>query len=145
MTACTGNIMILVDTHPGYRQITLNRPDRLNALQPEMADAIIAALDDAQADESCRAVLLTGAGRGFCAGQDLTAIAEADPDDIADLLDSYHPVIEKIRELSLPVVAAINGVAAGAGCNLALACDIVIAARSASFVQAFSRIGLVPD
>ena len=79
---------ILVDTHPGYRQITLNRPDRLNALLPEMADAIIAALDDAQADGACRAVLLTGAGRGFCAGQDLTAIAGADPDDIDDLLDS---------------------------------------------------------
>src|SRR4051794_25078408 len=137
--------MILVDTHPGYRQITLNRPDRLNALQPEMADAIIAALDDAQADVSCRAVLLTGAGRGFCAGQDLTAIAGADPDDIADLLDAYHPMIEKIRESPLPVVAAVNGVAAGAGCNLALACDIVIAAQSASFVQAFARIGLVPD
>jgi 2-(1,2-epoxy-1,2-dihydrophenyl)acetyl-CoA isomerase len=137
--------MILVDTLPLYRRITLNRPDRLNALLPEMADAMIAALDDAQADESCRAVLLTGAGRGFCAGQDLTTIVDANPDDIADLLDSYHPVIEKIRELPLPVVAAVNGVAAGAGCNLALACDIVIAARSASFVQAFSRIGLVPD
>jgi len=137
--------MILVDTLPLYRRITLNRPDRLNALLPEMAEAIIAALDDAHADKSCRAVLLTGAGRGFCAGQDLTAIVDADPDDIADLLDSYHPVIEKIRELPLPVVAAVNGVAAGAGCNLALACDIVVAARSASFVQAFSRIGLVPD
>ncbi|MGD9618257.1 MAG: enoyl-CoA hydratase-related protein [Alphaproteobacteria bacterium] len=137
--------MILIDTHAGYRQITLNRPDRLNALQIEMAEAIIAALDDAQADETCRAVLLTGAGRGFCAGQDLTSIAGAAPDDVADLLDSYHPMIEKIRELPLPVVAAVNGVAAGAGCNLALACDIVIAARSASFVQAFARIGLIPD
>jgi 2-(1,2-epoxy-1,2-dihydrophenyl)acetyl-CoA isomerase len=137
--------MILVDTHPFYRQITLNRPDRLNALQPEMAEAILAALDDAQEDEACRAVLLTGAGRGFCSGQDLTAIVDADPDDIADLLDSYHPVIEKIRDLPLPVIAAVNGVAAGAGCNLALACDIVIAARSANFVQAFSRIGLIPD
>jgi 2-(1,2-epoxy-1,2-dihydrophenyl)acetyl-CoA isomerase len=137
--------MILVETHPFYRQITLNRPDRLNALQPEMADAILAALDEAQEDEACRAVLLTGAGRGFCSGQDLTGIVDADPDDIADLLDSYHPVIEKIRELPVPVVAAVNGVAAGAGCNLALACDIVIAARSATFVQAFSRIGLVPD
>ena len=132
--------MILVDTHPLYRRITLNRPDRLNALLPEMADAMIAALDEAQADEACRAVLLTGAGRGFCAGQDLTEIVDADPDDIADLLDSYHPVIEKIRELPLPVVAAVNGVAAGAGCNLALACDIVIAARSAKF-----RAGLLPD
>ena len=137
--------MIRVDTHRLYRQITLNRPDRLNALLPEMADAISAALDEAQADKDCRAVLLTGAGRGFCAGQDLAAIAGADPDDIEDLLERYHPVIEKIRELPLPVVAAVNGVAAGAGCNLALACDIVIAARSASFDQAFARIGLVPD
>lgn len=137
--------MILVDTHPSYRQITLNRPDRLNALQPEMAESIVAALDAAQEDETCRAVLLTGAGRGFCSGQDLTAIVDADPDNIADLLDLYHPLIEKIRELPLPVVAAVNGVAAGAGCNLALACDIVIAARSATFVQAFSRIGLIPD
>ena len=136
---------ILVDIHPSYRRITLNRPDRLNALLPEMADAIIAALDAAQADESCRAVLLTGAGRGFCAGQDLTAIVDADPADIGDLLERYHPMIEKIRELPLPVIAAVNGVAAGAGCNLALACDIVIAARSATFVQAFARIGLVPD
>ena len=93
--------MILVDTHPLYRQITLNRPDRLNALTVEMADAIIAALDDAQADESCRAVLLTGAGRGFCAGQDLTAIAGADPDDIGDLLERYHPLIEKIARVAV--------------------------------------------
>jgi 2-(1,2-epoxy-1,2-dihydrophenyl)acetyl-CoA isomerase len=143
--ACGGRAMILVDTHPFYRQITLNRPERLNALHVEMADAIVAALDEAQADASCRAILLTGAGRGFCAGQDVTAIADADPDDIADLLEHYHPVIEKVRELRLPVVAAVNGVAAGAGCNLALACDIVIASRSASFVQAFARIGLVPD
>ena len=137
--------MILVETHPFYRQITLNRPERLNALTAEMADAMIAALDAAQEDEACRAVLLTGAGRGFCAGQDLTAIVDAGPDDIADLLDSYHPLIEKIRALPLPVVCAVNGVAAGAGRNLALACDIVMAARSASFVQAFARIGLVPD
>ena len=137
--------MILVDTLPLYRRITLNRPDRLNALMPEMADAMIAALDDAQADESCRAVLLTGAGRGFCAGQDLTEIVGASPADLERLLEHYHPLILKIRALPIPVVCAVNGVAAGAGANLALACDIVLAARSATFVQAFTRIGLVPD
>jgi 2-(1,2-epoxy-1,2-dihydrophenyl)acetyl-CoA isomerase len=142
---------ILVETHPGYRQITLNRPERLNALTVEMADALSAALDAAAADAACRALLLTGAGRGFCAGQDLTAIASASdnigaaPADIAPLLDHYHPLIRKLRALPMPIVCAVNGVAAGAGANLALACDIVLAARSASFVQAFGRIGLIPD
>ena len=136
---------ILVENRPGYRLVTLNRPERLNALTVEMADALVAALDAASADKSCRAVLLTGAGRGFCAGQDLTAIAGAGPAEIAALLDRYHPAIRKMRELPLPVIAAVNGVAAGAGANLALACDIVLAARSAVFVQAFARIGLVPD
>ena len=136
---------ILVEQRPGYRVITLNRPERLNALTVEMADALIEALDSADADESCRAVLLTGAGRGFCAGQDLTAITDMEPDEIGGLLDHYNPLVEKLRELPLPVVCAVNGVAAGAGANLALACDIVLAGRSASFVQAFARIGLVPD
>ena len=136
---------IIVEDQSGYRKITLNRPDRLNALTVEMADALTAALDAAAADRSCRALMLTGAGRGFCAGQDLTAIAGASPDQVATLLDHYHPIIEKIRDLPIPVVAAVNGVAAGAGANLALACDIVLAADSATFMQAFARIGLVPD
>ena len=136
---------IIVEQHPGYRQITLNRPERLNALTVEMADALMAALDAAAGDDDCRALLLTGAGRGFCAGQDLTAIAGANPAEIERLLEHYNPLIEKIRALPIPVVAAVNGVAAGAGANLALACDIVMAARSASFMQAFARIGLVPD
>jgi 2-(1,2-epoxy-1,2-dihydrophenyl)acetyl-CoA isomerase len=136
---------ILVEHRPFYRLITLNRPEQLNALTVEMAEALIAALDAAEADESCRAVLLTGAGRGFCAGQDLTAIADLDPEEIGDLLDHYNPLVVKLRDLPLPVVCAVNGVAAGAGANLALACDIVLAARSASFVQAFARVGLVPD
>src|SRR5215475_15848780 len=134
---------ILVEKHAGYRQITLNRPERLNALTAEMGSALLAALDEAEADETCRALLLTGAGRGFCAGQDLSALA-ADT-DLAKLLDHYNPVIRKLRNLRLPVVCAVNGVAAGAGANLALACDIVVAARSATFVQAFARIGLIPD
>lgn len=136
---------IIVEQHSGYRQITLNRPDRLNALTVEMGAALMAALDAAACDDDCRALLLTGAGRGFCAGQDLTAIAGASSAEIERLLDHYHPLIEKIRALPIPVVAAVNGVAAGAGANFALACDIVLAARSATFVQAFARIGLVPD
>jgi 2-(1,2-epoxy-1,2-dihydrophenyl)acetyl-CoA isomerase len=136
---------ILIDTRPGYRVITLNRPERLNALTVAMADALMAALAAAEADNTCRAVLLTGAGRGFCAGQDLTAIVDAGPDEIADLLDHYNPLISRLRALPLPVVCAVNGVAAGAGANLGLACDIVLAAKSASFVQAFARIGLIPD
>src|SRR5438876_54252 len=136
---------ILVETHPGYRLITLNRPERLNALTVEMAEALSAALDAAEADDSCRALLITGAGRAFCAGQDLTAIVGMAPSEIGHLLDHYNPLIAKLRALPMPVVCAVNGVAAGAGANLALACDIVLAGEGASFVQAFARIGLIPD
>jgi 2-(1,2-epoxy-1,2-dihydrophenyl)acetyl-CoA isomerase len=136
---------ILVENHAGYRQITLNRPERLNALTVEMADDLMAAFDAAQADPECRAILMTGAGRGFCAGQDLTAIVGAGSGEIGDLLDHYNPLIRRLRASPLPVVCAVNGVAAGAGANLALACDIVLAARSANFVQAFAKIGLIPD
>src|SRR5438270_3748013 len=136
---------ILVEKLAGYRRITLNRPERLNALNVEMAAALDAALDEAAADKTCRAILLTGAGRGFCAGQDLTEIVGASPADLERLLEHYHPLVLKIRALPIPVVCAVNGVAAGAGANLALACDLLVAARSASFVQAFARIGLVPE
>src|SRR6266567_2410338 len=131
---------ILVETRPGYRLITLNRPERLNALTVEMADALLVALAEAEADKSCRAILLTGAGRAFCAGQDLNAIADLPASEIGHLLDHYNPLILKLRASPLPVVCAVNGVAAGAGANLALACDIVIATKSASFIQAFCKI-----
>src|SRR6266513_388562 len=130
---------ILVESFAGYRRITLNRPERLNALTVEMAAALAAALDDAVADKTCRAILLTGAGRGFCAGQDLTEIIGVSPADLDRLLAHYHPLILKIRALPIPVVCAVNGVAAGAGANLALACDILVAARSAQRATTRSR------
>ena len=136
---------ILVDDRDGWSVVTLNRPTRLNAFNVAMHRALAAAFDRLSADESCRAVLLTGAGRGFCAGQDLEAI-ESDDLGLADLLgDLYNPLVRRIREMPKPVVCAVNGVAAGAGANIALACDIVLAARGAKFIQAFAKIGLVPD
>jgi len=138
---------VLVEKHPGYRQITLNRPDRLNALNAAMHGALVAALAEAEADPECRAILVTGAGRGFCAGQDLGDVAVKDdgPPDLKEVLERYNTLVRKLRGLAMPVVCAVNGVAAGAGANLALACDIVLAAKSANFIQAFARIGLIPD
>src|ERR1051325_4008949 len=139
---------ILVDKRAGYRVVTLNRPQRLNAFNEAMHRALKSALDDAEADGSCRALLLTGAGRGFCTGQDLAdRLAKSDfkPDLGGSLGTFYNPLVRKLRALPFPVIAAVNGVAACAGANIALNCDIVLAARSASFVQAFAKIGLLPD
>ncbi len=138
---------VLVEHRPGYQLITLNRPERLNAFNAAQHAALAAALAAAEADPDCRAVLLTGAGRGFCAGQDL---ADRDPasgaPDLGHTLDTlYNPLVARLRALPKPVVCAVNGVAAGAGANIALACDIVLAARSARFIQAFAAIGLIPD
>jgi 2-(1,2-epoxy-1,2-dihydrophenyl)acetyl-CoA isomerase len=139
---------VLVELRAGYRLVTLNRPQRLNAFNEAMHRALRAALDEAEADPDCRALLLTGAGRAFCAGQDL-ADRLAKPGETATLGVAqetyYNPLVRKLRALPFPIVAAVNGVAAGAGANIALACDIVLAARSASFVQAFAKIGLIPD
>src|SRR2546429_4505522 len=124
--------------------ITLNRPDVLNAFDTNMHRALGAALKDAR-DPSVRAVVLTGAGRGFCVGQDLTEFREAPGDIGARLRENYHPNIRAIRALEKPVVAAVNGVAAGAGMSLACACDVRLAADTASFIPAFINIGLIPD
>lgn len=139
---------ILVETRPGFRVITLNRPERLNAFTESMHIALKAAIEDAETDANCRALLLTGAGRGFCAGQDLNERVAANGDIIVpgEALEKYYnPLVLKLRALPFPVVAAVNGIAAGAGCNVALACDIVLAAKSATFAQVFARIGLIPD
>lgn len=139
---------VIHERRAGFSLITLNRPDKLNAFNTAQHEALAAALDACAADEACRAVLLTGAGRGFCAGQDLSERSQMLGDDLdlgATLEKYYNPLIRRLRALEVPVLCAVNGVAAGAGANIALACDIVIAARSASFMQAFSRIGLVPD
>ncbi len=125
--------------------LTLNRPDKYNAFNREMALALQTALDEC-ADPSVRAVLITGTGKAFCSGQDLAeAIDPNGPGMKKILAEHYNPIVRKIAALEKPVVAAVNGVAAGAGANLALCCDITVAAESASFIQAFSKIGLVPD
>ena len=139
---------VLVERRAGYRVITLNRPRQLNAVNEAMQQALKRSLAEAEEDCDCRALLLTGAGRAFCAGQDLRERMTADGKTtvLGSTLDTYYnPLVRKLRTLPFPVVAAVNGVAAGAGANIALACDIVLAARSASFVQAFAKIGLIPD
>jgi 2-(1,2-epoxy-1,2-dihydrophenyl)acetyl-CoA isomerase len=139
---------ILVERRAGFRIITLNRPERLNAFTDAMHRALREAIEEAEADAECRALLLTGAGRAFCAGQDLNdRLAKPGEAGVQTntLEEHYNPLIRKLRALPFPVVAAVNGVAAGAGANVALACDIVLAARSARFIQAFAKIGLIPD
>jgi 2-(1,2-epoxy-1,2-dihydrophenyl)acetyl-CoA isomerase len=129
----------------GVSTITLNRPEVLNSFNRRMATEVQTALGIVAGDAAVRAVLLTGAGRAFCAGQDLGEAMHANLDLGEIVRTSYNPIVLAIRQLEKPVVCAVNGVAAGAGANLALACDIVIASEDASFVQSFSKIGLVPD
>jgi 2-(1,2-epoxy-1,2-dihydrophenyl)acetyl-CoA isomerase len=142
--------LVLVARHGPVTQLTLNRPAQLNSFTAAMHGELLAALEAAAAAPDVRAVLITGAGRGFCAGQDLN-----DPDmnagdggapDVGGVIERlYRPLALRVRSMPVPVLAAVNGVAAGAGANLALGCDLVVAARSASFIQAFSKIGLIPD
>lgn len=140
---------ILFECDGGIARLTLNRPERLNSFNDAMHAEVRDALDRVRTDVSLRVLLLTGAGHAFCAGQDLADRAVApgtEPVDLgASIERNYRPLVLALRRLPLPVVCAVNGVAAGAGANIALACDIVIAAKSATFIQAFSKIGLIPD
>ena len=136
---------ILLDLSDGIARITLNRPDRLNSFTRVMHGELQAALDEAK---DARVVILTGAGRGFCAGQDLNdrAVAPGEAVDLGDTVEaSWNPLIRRLATMPQPVIARVNGVAAGAGANIALACDIIVAARSAKFIQSFSALGLIPD
>ncbi|MDJ0365308.1 enoyl-CoA hydratase-related protein [Hymenobacter sp. H14-R3] len=130
----------------GVATLTFNRPSVFNSINQTVALALQQHLRDCQANASVRAVVLTGTGRAFCAGQDLAEITGPDAPDVSEIVEKhYNPIVLLIRELEKPIIAAVNGVAAGAGANLALACDIVVAKESAAFIQAFSKIGLVPD
>lgn len=144
----TGQTVIL-SVSEGVAQVTLNRPEKLNSFTRIMHAELRAALDSIDRDSSVRAILLTGNGRGFCAGQDLEDILDPvsrAPGPVGPTLkEDYAPLVQRLHDHVLPVVCAVNGVAAGAGASIAFACDIVLAARSASFVQAFVKIGLVPD
>ncbi|OAT81133.1 enoyl-CoA hydratase-related protein [Desulfotomaculum copahuensis] len=137
---------ILYEIREGVATLTLNRPTSLNSINRQMMDELRNALGRVQGDPSVRCLVLTGAGKGFCAGADLGAGLMRDPTGLASALkEMYNPFIRTLYKMEKPVVAAVNGVAAGAGCNMALACDMVIAAVSASFIQAFVNVGLVPD
>lgn len=126
--------------------VTLNRPDKFNSFNREMALQLQSVLDNAETDKNVRCIVLTGNGKAFCAGQDLGEAIDPNGPGIEKIVaEHYNPIILKIRNIEKPVIAAVNGVAAGAGANIALACDIVFAAKSASFIQAFSKIGLIPD
>jgi 2-(1,2-epoxy-1,2-dihydrophenyl)acetyl-CoA isomerase len=141
--------LILTQTSDGVMTITLNRPSVLNSFNADMANALLAALKRAADDDAVRCVLLTGSGRAFCTGQDITEVlpvAGAPMPDLGDVVHrQYNPIIRAIRTLEKPVVCAVNGVAAGAGANLAFACDITIASEDATFIQSFAKIGLIPD
>lgn len=138
---------ILINIKDGVAILTLNRPDVFNSFNRNMALSLQAGLDHCAENNAVRAIVLTGSGRAFCAGQDLREVTseKLNPGFKAILEEHYNPIIQRIRTINKPILAAVNGVAAGAGANIALACDIVIASKKASFIQAFSKIGLVPD
>lgn len=137
---------LIIKKESGVCEIKLNRPEVFNSFNKKMALLLQSTLDDCDRDEYVRVVVLTGEGKAFCAGQDLAEATDPNGPELSSIVrDHYNPIIEKIRNLEKPVIAAVNGVAAGAGANIALACDIVFAKKSASFIQAFSKIGLIPD
>lgn len=130
----------------GVCTLTLNRPEVFNSFNKEMAMALQSALDAAEKEETIRAIVITGTGKAFCAGQDLAEAMDPNGPELQSIVkDHYNPIITRIRAIEKPVIAAVNGVAAGAGANIALACDLTVAKHSASFIQAFSKIGLIPD
>ena len=138
--------MIQFELIEGVGKITLNRPDKYHSFIREMALQLQSTLDKCDDDKSVRAILITSTGKAFCAGQDLGEASDPDGPDLTQMVqEHYNPIIRKIRNMEKPVVAAVNGVAAGAGASIALACDIVLATESAVFIQAFSKIGLIPD
>jgi 2-(1,2-epoxy-1,2-dihydrophenyl)acetyl-CoA isomerase len=140
---------ILFEIRDGVARLTLNRPEKLNSFNVQMHEEVQEALKQVEVNPNTRVLVLTGAGRGFCAGQDLAdraAVPASGPPDLGLSIGKYYsPLVRTLASLPLPVVAAVNGVAAGAGANLALACDLVIATKSASFIQSFAKLGLVPD
>ncbi len=139
---------ILFDVQSGVARLTLNRPEKLNSFNVQMHTEVRQALKAIERDESMRVLVITGAGRAFCAGQDLSdrTVAPGEAVDLGASIENYYaPLVRRLRSLPLPVVCGVNGVAAGAGANLAFTCDIVIAAKSASFIESFSKLGLVPD
>lgn len=137
---------VTINIENSVATLSLNRPDKLNSFNREMAFGLQNLLDDCGDDPGVRAVVITGAGKAFCAGQDLEEVVDPNGPGMQRILsEQFNPIITRIRALKKPVIAAVNGVAAGAGANIPLCCDIVIAARSASFIQAFSKIGLIPD
>ncbi|MDR5772605.1 MULTISPECIES: 2-(1,2-epoxy-1,2-dihydrophenyl)acetyl-CoA isomerase PaaG [unclassified Caballeronia] len=141
------SVLFHIDATTRVATVTLNRPDKLNSFTREMHVELNDALNEVEASNA-RAVIITGAGRGFCAGQDLADLdfTQGATPDLGELIEAhFNPLVRRLQAMPLPIIAAVNGTAAGAGANLAMACDLVIAARSASFIQAFVKIGLVPD
>ncbi len=137
---------IIYDKHNGVATITLNRPQALNAFVPQMNKEVLEALRDGDRDKEVRCLMITGAGRAFCAGQDLKGRTPEQKGSLgASLREKYNPMIRQIRGMEKIVIAAVNGVAAGAGCNFALACDLRVASEEAKFIQSFVRVGLAPD
>src|SRR4051812_4291578 len=138
------SILFEIKSNIGF--ISLNRPEKFNAFNREMAFLLQQVLDECALNQNIRAVYITGMGKAFSAGQDLAELTGPNPPSINQILaEHYNPVVTRIRKLAKPVLAAVNGVAAGAGANIALCCDVVVASEAASFIQAFSKIGLVPD
>lgn len=137
---------ILFHKENGVGYISLNRPEKFNCFNREMALALQVALDDCNQDDDVRCIYITGIGKAFCAGQDLSEATDATGPNLETIVsEHYNPIVLRIRQIEKPIVAAVNGVAAGAGANIALACDVVVACESASFIQAFSKIALIPD